>query len=307
MDYNTIGIDVSKNNLDLCILPSRTYKSTSNDIDGYKRLLEYIKQFKRVRVLVESTGCYHKNLETYLRQSGIEIYVLNPKQVRDYAKSCGKLAKTDRIDSYVIARYGETHELIEKSINSDTHETFRMLVERRRQMVNMRRQERSYLEKYKTLNNTNIISKIETAIMFYDNQILAIDKEIQELLSCFEALSDTYQNLTQVQGVGASTAYDLMSDMPELGHMSSREVAALAGVAPMNCDSGGMRGQRHIVGGRFIVRQALYMSCLSGIRYNPVIKAYYNRLKNELHKPFKVAMVACMRKMIIHLNKVCAK
>ena len=306
MDYTIIGIDVSKNNLDVCFLPSEQSITISNDKSGYKQLTRKIGKCKTVKILLESTGCYHKNIQSYLLSLDFSVYILNPKQVRDYAKSCGRLAKTDKIDALMIARYGQTHEVRLKGLSSVGTERFKLLIERRRQIIRMRTNEKIHAEKYRVLNDKPVLRFIESSIMFYDKQLSDIDSSLALILEQCSELKTVYSAITEVRGVGPATAYDIMADMPELGSMSKREVAALAGVAPMNCDSGGMRGQRHIKGGRFYVRQALYMACLSGIRYNPVIGAYYRRLRYEGKKPFKVAMVACMRKMILHLNSVCA-
>jgi transposase len=144
-------------------------------------------------------------------------------------------------------------------------------------------------------------------IDFYDHQLSEIDAAICSVISSDSELSGLFALLTGVKGVGLCTACDLMSGLPELGRISKREISSLVGVAPMNCDSGGQRGQRHIRGGRLNVRCSLYMACLSGIRSNSVIRCYYNRLREEGKKPFKVAIVACMRKLLLHMNSICAQ
>ena len=290
MDYTTIGIDVSKKHLDVCL-----------------QLTKHIGLNKGVKICMESTGCYHQGASDYLAKAGYSVHIANPRQVRDYAKSCGRLAKTDKIDAYMIAMYGKTHELCDKAEVSSESVQFRALIARRRQLIKMRTMEKTHYEKFKVIGAKESCESIEVAIAFYDNQLALLDKRIKELLDVNDGLRLIYDTLTGVQGVGPSTAYELMSGMPELGSLSKREAAMLAGVAPVNCDSGGLRGQRHIRGGRFYIRGALYMACISGIRFNHVLGGYYRHLRIDGKKPFKVAIVACMRKLLIHLNSICAK
>ena len=306
MDYTIIGIDVSKNTLDVCILPGGDTLQVPNDKDGHKIIAARIKKLSNVKILLESTGCYHQNAYKYFAGLGLKACVLNPKQVRDYAKSCGRLAKTDKIDAYMIARYGETHDVRESDPESANVLELKALVGRRRQMSNQMVLEKQHLEKASAARNTVVTDSINAAILFYKNQIQTIEKEIMKLIRSDADLAFRHKTLTEVVGVGLVTSMELMSGMPELGRMNKREAAALAGLAPMNCDSGGLRGQRHIQGGRQKVRDALYMASVSGLRNNSVIKAYYEHLVIDGKKPFKVAIVACMRKLLLHLNSICA-
>ena len=305
MEYTTIGIDVSKNFLDVCFLPHNKSIRIPNDTDGYNKLAEYLGGCKSVKICMESTGCYHQNVQKHFEQAGFAVRVANPKHVRDFAKSCGKLAKTDKIDAYMIAKFGEFQELCDKSPKSPRQEQLRVLVLRRRQAVKMRKMEKTHAEKFKVSGDKNMLRMISACIAAYEHQISEIDLLIKGLLAACPDLRKIYDTMMGVCGVGHATACELMAEMPELGTLSPREAAALAGVAPMNCDSGGRRGQRHIIGGRFNVRGALYMACVSGIRFNPVLRAYYHHLYFECKKPFKVAMVACMRKLLLHLNRLC--
>jgi len=307
MNYTTIGIDVSKNKLDVCFLPHNKVVSVPNDKSGHKQLLKLIGKNKSAIICMESTGCYHQTVSDFLAKAGCPAHIANPKHVRDYAKSCGKLAKTDKIDAHMIARFAAARDLRVSAGRDLVFAKFRSLVERRRQLIKMRSIEKTHYEKFVTIHEAGVCESINEAIAFYNDQLDLLDKQISDLLIGRVELRSVYDLLTSVCGVGVATAYDLMCDMPELGDLSPREVAALAGVAPMNCDSGAMRGQRHIRGGRFRVRGALYMACISGIRHNPVISAYYHRLRVESRKPFKVAIVACMRKLLLHLNSLCAK
>jgi transposase len=305
MDYSIIGIDVSKSKLDVCFLPARISCPFPNDIDGYKQLVTFIGNSRSVKVCLESTGCYHDNVRKYLQAHGCEVYVFNPKQVRDYAKSCGRLAKTDRIDAYMIARYGQTHELREQPAKSRELDKFRLLVERRRQIIKLRTMEKLHLEKYRTLGDKELCESIKKCIKRYNEELKETELKIELLRKSTAELREKGEVIRSIKCIGADTTYELLSEMPELGEASKQEIAALAGVAPMNCDSGWMRGQRHIRGGRFYARKALYMACISGIRCNPVIKAYYRHLREDLKKPFKIAIVDCMRKLLLHVNSVC--
>jgi transposase len=302
MDYTTIGIDVSKAALDIFILPKGEYLSEQNNRAGFVKLAKRLSKLANVRVFLESTGCYHKNIENYLTNLGYSAHVINAKRLRDYAKSCGRLAKTDRIDAQMIAMYGAKHELRESDKPRAELEEFRLWEERRRQLIEDIAVEKTRLEKLRFLKAKGVEKNILKTISGLKARLEEAEREIKALIAEHEEILVRHEKLISVKGVGEGTSYAMIAGVPELGDLSDREVAALTGLAPMNCDSGTMRGQRHIRGGRFYARRSLYMACLSGIRCNPVIKGYYRHLREELKKPFKVAMVACMRKLVIHLN-----
>jgi len=262
MDYTTIGIDVSKAKLDIFMLPKEEYLSLSNDKSGFKDLKKVISKLENKRILLESTGCYHINVQRFLIEHGYPVYTINPKLIRDYAKSCGKLAKTDKLDAKMIARYGETHDIRETNEIDLDLERFRMLETRREQIISTISQEKTRKEKSSFLEDKSICKYIDKTILFLEKQLEEIDSELEAIITNNNQLKDKYDRIMAVEGVGKATTYVLLAHLPELGKLSKREIAALIGLAPMNCDSGAMRGQRHIRGGRLNVRNALYMACV---------------------------------------------
>jgi transposase len=307
MNENMIGIDVAKCNLDLHFFPSGESGRIPNNQHGYEELVARISGNTAVKILVESTACYHIPLQNFLAGRGYAVYVLNPKLVRDYAKSCGKLAKTDAIDAAMIAKYGATHELRAPSDGSEALRRFKLLINRRRQLIRMQSTEKIHGKQYEILGDGQLLQATKEHIAFCDAQLAVLDKEIDSLLASTPNLKERYDIMVGIRGVGKATAYELIAEMPELGTIGKREVTALAGLAPMNRDSGARRGQRHIGGGRVRVRNALFMACLSAIQHNPVIATYYKRLREEGCKPFKVAIIACMHKLLLHINSICRR
>lgn len=216
--------------------------------------------------------------------------MINPKRIRDFAKSSGRLAKTDKLDALIIATYGEKMNIISKIRRSPASEKLRAFVVRRRQLINLRKQEYNHIETCLDDEFKTSIYKIITSI---DEEIKVVEKAMKELIKNDEFYTAVYHRLNQIMGVGDVLITTLLSDLPELGYLNKRQIAALAGLAPMNCDSGKMRGSRHIQGGRASVRHALYMGVLSASTTNTVIKEYYNHLR-EQGKPAKVALTACI-------------
>ena len=300
MKYSTIGVDISKHFLDICIFPTGEMHRYENNTKGFKEFKCLLNKHSFERILMEDTGCYHKALYKFLTQYFENVFVINPKRIRDFAKSCGRLAKTDQLDAYIICMYGEKMNVISKIMRSPAAEKLRGYVVRRRQLINLRKQEYNHLE---TCLNDDFKAGIYKMINFIDEEIKKIEQLSKELIKKEEKFKFIYNRLNKINGVGDVLITTLMSDMPELGYLNKRQIAALAGVAPMNCDSGRMRGTRHIQGGRGNVRHALYMSTLSAAKSNDVIKAYYIHLR-EQGKPAKVALTACMRKLLIYINSV---
>lgn len=303
MDYTTIGIDVSKATLDICFLPTGEYLHISNDINGFKRLKKYVGTSKVGKILMESTGSYHRSLQKFLTAAGFKVFVVNPRQIRDFAKACAVLAKTDKIDAEVIAQYGERMPLQDKIKKDLFHEDLKDLVTRRRQIVYAIVKEKNHLEK---MNSKLIIKSVKVSITFLQKQLAEIDDLILNFIQSHELYQQVYNQLLSVKGLGKITATVLIAELPELGRVNKRQIAALVGVAPMNCESGTFRGQRHIRGGRMTVRNTLYMAAVASIRANDVLKDYYNRLRNNGKAP-KMALTAVMRKLIIFLNSLISK
>ena len=298
MNNNIIGIDISKHFFDICILPCKKFTRFPNNIDGFKDFLLLLEKSKFDKILMEDTGCYHKALYNFLHKHYDNVFVINPKRIRDFAKSIGRLAKTDTLDAYVIALYGEKMDIIAKMMRSPASEKLRSFVVRRKQLINLRKQEHNHIE---TCLDNSLKSSIRKIIKSLDKEIKIIEQSIQKIIQSDEYFKSVYNCLIKIRGVGNVLITTLLCDLPELGYLNKRQIAALAGVAPMNCDSGAMRGSRHIQGGRFDIRKALYMAAVSSTINNPVIKIYYSHLKS-LGKPSKVALVACMRKLLIHIN-----
>ena len=303
MKYSTIGIDVSKENLDICFLPTGETAQYSNDTKGIKAFIKELKKHSFDRIIMENTGCYHKKLNNHLRTLYSNVYEQNAKRIRDFAKAMGLLAKTDKLDAYVIANYGEKIKIEANIHRSKAAEVLKSYVLRRQQIVTMKTQEATHKE---SCLNKEMKKSIEKTIEYLEMKIKEIEVKIKELLKGDEYLSKAAKRLAQINGVGDVLIMTLLSDMPELGYLNKRQIAALAGGAPMNYYSGFMRGKRHIQGGRKNVRNSLYMAVLSGTRTNNVLKAYYNRLIERGKTP-KMALTACMRKLLIYINSVFCK
>jgi transposase len=297
--FDHLGVDVSKATLD-CRL-GKTHRQFTNHAKGFALLADWITQTKRpTRVVCEATGPYHRELVLALQQAGIGVCVLNPRQVRDYAKSQGLLAKTDKIDAAVLADYGNRFQPRLTERVSQTQLQLEAWVERRQQLVELITAEKNRLQ---PTPPPAIVSSIKKLLRLLEKQKADIEAQIQKLIASDPLLQRQVSCLTQVQGVGSLTAISLLSALPELGRLSRQQVAALAGLAPRNRDSGTFKGQRMIGGGRPKARRALYMSALVACFKNPVLKPFYLRLIAK-GKPFKVALTAAMRKLLIHLNSL---
>ena len=293
------GIDVSKQDLDICC--DTEQRRFGNDASGWNELIATLKAREVDLVVIEASGGFERSLVCALQGAGIEVARVNPRQARDFAKSMGVLAKTDRVDARclrdfadVLARHAERSKYITPLV--DAHrELLAALMARRRQLIGMRVAETQRLE----LANARAVRSIRVVIKTLDRQIAEIDRDIDAQLD--QHFKPQRKLLESVKGVGAVTTLTLLSALPELGTLGRRPISKLAGVAPLADDSGKRTGKRHIWGGRAEVRTALYMATLSAMRYNPAIAPLYKRLI-AAGKPKKVAMVACMRKLLIILN-----
>jgi transposase len=292
-----VGVDVSKAVLDVAVLPSGELLQFANDASGIEQFGKKLKSLATDLVVMEATGGYETAVATALVAGGLRVAVVNPRQVRDFAKATGRLAKTDRIDAQLIAAFGQAVEPeIVRLPDEDARELEALLV-RRRQLVAMRVQEINRLGLMQGAMRKNIKAHID----WLEKQIDKLDVDLTVGLRKSPAWRAKDELLRSFKGVGPTTSGTLLVALPELGQLDRREIAALVGLAPFNCDSGVMRGRRSIYGGRSQVRTLLYMAATTAIRSNPVIRAFYERLKSR-GKPHKVAMVACMRKMLTILN-----
>jgi transposase len=291
------GIDVSKATLDVALSCADEVMQFANDADGIEQLGKKLACVAAELVVMEATGGYETAVATALVGAGFRVAVVNPRQVRDFAKATGRLAKNDRIDAQVIVQFGQAIEPeIVRLPDEDTRELGALLV-RRRQLVAMRVQEVNRLG----LMQGAMRKRIKTHIEWLEKEIDKLDVDLTAGLRSSPAWRAKDELLRSFKGVGPVTSSTLIVALPELGQLDRRAIATLVGLAPFNRDSGVMRGRRSIYGGRSQVRTLLYMAATTAIRSNPVIRAFYERLKSR-GKPHKVAMVACMRKMLTILN-----
>ena len=301
-DYKIyIGIDVSKKKLDIKYDDSSLVVTIDNQKSVFKKLNRYFcREKKRNLVVLEATGGYEREIVKWLLLHNIPVSVVNAKRIRDYAKATGQFAKNDRVDATVIREYAQklTDKIFLSQSKSKLEEDISFLNCRRTQLVSMRSKERQFLS---TTPDKNGQRSIQRAIKFYTTEIEKLEGKLYHLLDSNTELQAKVNLLQSTKGVGAVTAFSLISDLPELGQLKHKEIAALAGVAPFCRDSGKMKGKRTIWGGRARVRTSLYMATLSATRYNPAIKKFYERLMSK-GKVHKVAMVACMRKLLTVMN-----
>jgi transposase len=249
-------------------------------------------------IVLEASGGYERPAAVALIDRGLRVAVVNPRQTRKFAAALGRLAKTDRIDAAVLAHFAEAIRPAARAVTNDALDRLQKLLARRRQLVVMRNAEKQRLGKA-----TDPITQrsLKAMITSLDKQLGVIDKAIGRLIEADPALAEKLERLKTVPGIGDVSARTLLAELPELGLASRHEIAALSGVAPISRDSGRYRGRRKIQGGRVEVRAPLYMATLVAIRHNPVIRPFYRRLR-EAGKPAKVALVACMRKLLTMLN-----
>lgn len=292
------GLDLAKHKIDSCILSDSQRFQKIWDADKPAKLAEYLLEHKVELVVMEATGGLEKTVAAELAEAGLAVVVANPRQVRDFAKGLGLLAKTDAIDAFVIARFAQLVQPKVRPLPSEKQRDLKDLAARRRQLIAMRVMEKNRLGQ--TASKT-IARSLNKTIKMLDKQIADFDEQILELLQSDPQWQKDIQTLTAVKGIGDVTAATLIAEMPELGTLNRRQAAALAGLAPFNCDSGQHAGKRRIRGGRAAVRNGLYMAGLSAIRFNPQIRAFYQRLR-KAGKIKMVALTAAMRKLLILLN-----
>ena len=292
-----VGIDVAKASLEVFGLPPGSPSQFENTAEGRAKLLSLLPPAGASLSVVEATGGYERDLVAEMAVVGQHIAVVNPRHVRDFAKALGLLAKTDRLDAAVIARFAEMTQPVPQGF-CQQQEQLRELIVRRRQLVDHRVAEKNRCEQaHAPLVRKSVRKLIETI----DKDLNRIDKAIIQLVESNDDWRGRYERLKSVPGVGAQTAATLMAELPELGRLNRQQVASLVGVAPLNRDSGQFRGRRKIWGGRATVRSGLYMAALSAKKHNPIIRAFAARLLAK-GKPPKVVLTACMRKLLVILN-----
>jgi transposase len=296
-----VGIDISKASLDLAVLPGDCSFSVPNDDNGIKQAISKLALLGQPRaVLMEATGGLERRLLAALAAVGLPVIAVNPRNVRDFAKSLGLLAKTDRIDARVLALFAERVRPACRPLPDEETRTLQDLIVRRRQMLDMLVAEQSRLA---LADVSKIRREITRHIDWLKKRIHIIDYDLDQTIKnspAWQAKSDLF---TSVPGVGRVTALTIVGQLPELGTLTHKQIAALVGIAPFNYDSGTLRGKRRIWGGRAAIRAVLYMATLAAIRFNPAVHAFYKRLR-EAGKLPKVALVAAMRKLLTILNAI---
>jgi transposase len=296
-----IGIDVAKRHLDVAVRPSGQEWRVPNDPDGIQELLPHLLPLHPTRIVLEASGGYEQEVAAALALAGLPVALVNPRQVRDFARALGQLAKTDRLDAQVLARFGEALQPEARVAPDPVREELRAAVLRRHQVVAMLTAEKN---RWQQAQGT-IRTQIAAHIAWLEGQKADLDGTMRELLRSSPRWHQQDVLLESIPGIGPVTSATLLSCLPELGTIEHKALAALVGVAPLARDSGQMRGKRMIWGGRAAIRTQLYMATLTGVHHNPVLQACYQRLL-AAGKPKKVALVACMRKLLRICNAMLA-
>ncbi|MDA0265219.1 MAG: IS110 family transposase [Chloroflexi bacterium] len=294
-----IGIDVSKNRLDVAARPTGDVWQVPNDAGGIGELTEGLVGMGPSLVVLEATGGLERALAAELASAGLPVAVVNPRHVRDFARAAGNLAKTDTLDAQVLARFGQAMEPEPRPIPDADAQELQALVGRRRQLVEMITAEKN---RRRTVI-ARIRPQLEEHIQWLEKNLNDLDQDLDGFIRSSPMWRTKERIIRSVPGVGPVLSATLLASLPELGALSRGQIAALAGVAPFNRDSGTLRGKRTVWGGRRRVRAVLYMAALVAARYNPVIKDFYQRLCST-SKPKKVALTACMRKLLVILNSM---
>jgi transposase len=292
-----VGIDVSKDRLDVAVLGENQEKQVCNSQAGIKELVQWMLELQPELIVVEATGGYQRAVVEALFWAGLAVAVVNPARVRQFARACGLLAKTDKLDAQVLAVFGQRMQPRHYEAKSEAEKELSALLVRRKQVEEMLKAEQNRLRTV----SPSLRGSVERSIAFLKEEKKILDEQIQRFLKEQKAWQEQTKILASAPGVGKVTTATLLAELPELGKMDRKKIAALVGVAPMNYDSGRKRGYRKTKGGRTDVRSVLYMSTLVATRYNPVIQTQYQHLLKR-GKLKKVALTACMRKFLTILN-----
>jgi transposase len=293
-----IGIDVSKQQLEVAEHESDFKFRCPNKISSFGALIAELMVLRPALVVLEATGGLEIPVVNALHGVGLPVVVVNPRQVRDFAKALGQLAKTDRLDARVLAHFAAAIKPPLRPIKSKDEQELDALMGRRGQLVEMLTDEKN---RRGSAASDSVRDKIKEHIDWLEDCIAEIDQQLKALVktsACWQAKDKILQS---VPGIGPVTSFSMVADLPELGKLDRQKISKLVGVAPLNRDSGQLRGSRHIYGGRAQLRRVLYMAALTAVRHNPTIKHFYQRLRAN-HKPFKVAITACMRKLLSIIN-----
>jgi len=294
-----IGIDVAKESSDICVYPSGERWETAMTSAALRKLSRKLAARQPTGIIVEATGGWERPLVAALKQEGLSVRVVNPRRVRDFARAAGILAKTDRIDASILARFGERMQPEERPTPTPSEQARRAVSDRRQQLIDMLTQEKNRLPLAPPLLQRDLRRHID----WLEKEIKELDETVRQMMKDDPEWQAKDACLRQVKGVGPRLSLGLLGAVPELGTLNRKKIAALVGVAPFNSDSGMRRGERHVFGGRRNVRRLLYMGALTAARSNSVIRAFYQDLRSR-GKKFKIAIVACMRKLLIYLNSL---
>jgi len=292
-----IGIDVSKVRLDVAVRPSGEQTSVTYDADGMTTLVTQLNQIQPARIVVEATGGLERPLVRALVEAALPVLVVNPRQVRDFAKATGQLAKTDALDAQVLARFAEVIRPPLRVLPDAQTQELAAVLARRRQVLTMQRAEQNRL----ALAPARVQKRIEVHLRWLRAELARLEEDLDDMIQQSPVWRAREDLLQSVPGIGPVMSRTVLAELPELGLLNRKQIAALVGVAPFNRDSGRWRGHRTIWGGRASVRTALYMAALVATRWNPVIRQFYQRLRAAGKAP-KVALVAAMRKLLTMLN-----
>ncbi len=292
-----VGIDVSKAALDVGVLPLAQFWTAPNDEAGCRGLAERLQALSPTLIVLEATSGFEVSVVARIAAAGLPVVVVNPRQVRDFAKATGTLAKTDRLDARVLALFAQRVRPAVRPLKDTQSHELEALFNRRHQLVEMLTMEKNRL----SLAAAPVRKDLKAHIVWLVKRLKDVDRELKTLIENSPVWREKDDLLQSVPGIGPVASVALLAQLPELGALNRRQIGALVGVAPLNNDSGQYKGQRHVWGGRAMVRAVLYMATLAAIRCNPSIKVFYQRLRAAGKKP-KVAIVACMRKLLTILN-----
>lgn len=294
-----VGIDVGKAHLDVAVWEGGSPWRASNDDHGIQGVVERLKELSPALIVVEATGGLENALVAELAFAHLPVSVVNPKRVRDFARATGQLAKTDKLDAKVLAHFAQAVRPKVRPLRTEEEEHLAALVTRRRQVIEMLVSEKNR----RCTMRPHLRERVDKHIEWLEAELKALDEEIDRLIKQSGIWKEKEGLLRSVPGIGRVTSATLLAQLPELGALSGKQIAALVGVAPVNKDSGRKRGKRRVFGGRAPVRSTLYMATLSAIKFNPVIRAFYENLLAR-GKEKKVALTACMRKLLVILNSI---
>lgn len=294
-----VGIDVAKASLDVHVRPANDVFTFPNDEVGFQQLVRELRKRDPALIVLEATGNLEAHVTAALGVHALPVVVVNPRQVRDFARATGELAKTDRIDAAVLSLFAERIRPEVRPLPDEATRDFEARLVRRRQIVEMLVAEKQRLGTARRA----VTKQIQAHIKYLERQLSDIDIDLKQTVEKSPLWRAKDDLLRSVKGVGPILSFTLLAELPELGELNRKKIAKLVGVAPLACDSGTFRGKRRIWGGRPQIRSVLYMATLCAIRTNPVIGSYYRRLV-EQGKPRKVAITACMRKLLITLNAI---